>query len=379
MYRTIILNIILRDDDRVPMLINFGSVKQIVATYGFYGDKQMFSSNNIYGYAPSEQTLGRSVPASDLYSLGLTAVYLLTAKNPLDLEIDSKSGNFQIPAVIASLDANLAAIIARAISSNLGDRYSSAQEILDDLSNKNFQHHDNRTFLEQNDSFNSNQSHNSDNIGQKNAKNRKNQLNWWIISIYVLSGLYIIGTAIVFWYDWNLRQDTPVQLPEPSTSLPTKLFEPTKPDVEQPSMLNSQSENLIEIPIFATGTPKKQLREVLGEPNAIQKGYWQNSSAWIYKNRANGSIDIGYLFDLDSNNLRHTEVAIAPSVSLGTIENILDSLLQGKITPSLTQELEKIYLRQAAEYSFQLGDFEGSIERESDDHIYLGVWEADCK
>lgn len=86
---------------------------------------------------------------------------------------------------------------------------------------------------------------------------------------------------------------------------------------------------------------------------------------------------MGYLFDLDTNNLRQIKVAIAPSVDLGTIENILDSLLQGKITPSVTQELEKIYLRQAAEYSFQLGDFEESIERESDNHIYVGVWEAD--
>ena len=194
--------------------------------------------------------MGRSVPASDLYSLGLTAVYLLTAKNPLDLQIDPKSGNFQIPAVIASLDSNLAAIITRAISSNLGDRYSSAQEMLDDLSNKNFQHHDNRTVFEQNDSINSIQSHNNDNFGQKTDKNRKNQLNWWIISIYVLGGFYIIGTSIIVWYDWNFRQHTPVQLLEPSTSLPTKLLEPTRPNVEQPSMLNNQSKNLIEIPIL---------------------------------------------------------------------------------------------------------------------------------
>ncbi|MGF1590224.1 MAG: protein kinase [Pleurocapsa sp.] len=365
-------NIILRDDDYVPMLINFGSIKQIVATYGFYGDKQMFASNNIYGYAPSEQTLGRSVPASDLYSLGLMAVYLLTAKNPLDLEVDPKSGNFQIPSVIASSDSNLAVIIGRATTSNLGDRYNSASEMLDDLLTKNFKHHDKQVSPEQNDSLKSH------NIGQKSDKNRQSQINWWKTIIYVLGGLYIVGTAIIVWYDWNVSQHSPVApLPEPSISLPTKLPELAQPAVEQPSMLNSQSENLIEIPIFATGTPKKQLREVMGEPNAIQKGYWQNSSAWVYKNRANGLIDLGYLFDLDTNNLRQTEVAIAPSVGLGAIEDILASLLQGKITPSITQELEQIYLRQANEYSFQLGDLKGSIERESDDHIYLGVWESD--
>ena len=63
----------------------------------FYGDKKISFLNDARGYAPSEQALGKSIPASDLYSLGLTAIYLLTAKNPVDLSIELNSGSYQIP------------------------------------------------------------------------------------------------------------------------------------------------------------------------------------------------------------------------------------------------------------------------------------------
>ena len=361
-------NIILRDDDRLPMLINFGSIKQIVATYGFYGDKQIFSANNLYGYAPAEQALGKSLPASDLYSLGLTAVYLLTAKNPVDLTVSS-SNNFQIPETIASLDPDLAAIITRAVSPNVSDRYSTAREMSNALQ-KNF------------DSDNHQQQYSSSAfITQSHSPRKDSQrepsLSLWKTVVYALSALYIISIGVVVLYDWKLSQNTPVQLPvtasPPAATVPA-LSE--KPIDRQPSILADRLES-IEIPILPIGTEKERLKEVLGQPNAIQKGYWANSTAWIYQDRANGSIDLGYLFDLDTNKLRQTEVAIAPSIGVATINDILDSLLRGDITPSISQELQKIYRREADEYSFRLGDLEGSIQRDADDLIYLGVWEAD--
>ena len=193
-----------------------------------------------------------------------------------------------------------------------------------------------------------------------------------------MSSVYIIGTAIIVWYDWNLNRNAFVpEFPEPSTSTTLTPLTTPKTTAKKQSILNSKSNNLIEVPIFPTGTSKEQLRKVLGEPNAIQKGYWANSSAWIYKNRANNSIDMGYLFDIDTNRLRQTEVAIAPSVGLGTINDILNSLLEGNIDPSISQALKKVYQRQENEYLFKLENLSVSIEREDDDHIYLGVWEAD--
>ena len=435
-------NIILRDNDHLPMPINFGSIRQIVTTFDFCGDRQIFSSNNAYGYIPSEQALGQSVPASDLYSLGLTAVYLLTAKNPLDLHIDLNHGNFKMPLEISHTDPELAAILARAISLNSSDRYSSAQEMLDAIlqiksqpsldkdkpenSDLNLDAPSSKpesTFVSTSTAVAAERASKYDQRSQRGSRLETKDLspytvegapdgeavspvlpretrppitgepfrgsrrfysgviydfNWWKIIIYILSSLYVLGAAITALYDWNSSQNTFIpQLPEPSTPFPSTLSYPTEAVSKKPSMLNSQSKDLVEVPIFATGTQKKQLRKVLGGPNAIQKGYWVNSSAWIYKGRSNGLIDMGYLFDLDTNKLRQTELAIAPSVGLGTTTEILGSLLQGNITPSVNQGLKKIYQRQANEYSFRLGGLSGSIERDKDDNIYLGVWESD--
>ena len=363
-------NIILREEDNVPMLINFGSIKQIVSTYGFYGDKQIFSTNNSCGYAPAEQALGKAVPASDLYSLGLTAVYLLTAQNPVELTVDSKSNNFQLSEEIMAIDPDLAGIITRAISSNLSDRYHSAAEMLSALS----------SYQPQSESSSTDSIFVSSHPHQIEQKSDRPRINWWKRSAYIMGILYIISAGIIAWYDWNLNQNPLLlQPPEPSTSVPTSPPQPpqlSQSVVKQPSMLDERA-NSLEIPIFATGTSKKKLRETLGEPSAIQPGYWENSSAWIYKQQAGGSIDLGYLLDLNTDKIRQTEVAIAPTVDLGTTEEILDSLLQGKITPAIAKELRDIYRRQSNEYSFRLENIEGSIQRESDDHIYLGVWDAD--
>ncbi|MDJ0596557.1 MAG: serine/threonine-protein kinase [Pleurocapsa sp. MO_226.B13] len=368
-------NIILRND-RLPMLINFGSIKQIVSTYGFYGDKQIFFSNNVCGYAPPEQALGRVVPASDLYSLGLTAIYLLTAQDPLDLPINSNSGNFNISATIGSLDSNLAKIITRAISANLSDRYDSASEMLDDLLNANFALDNRKSAKKQHRSISPRQIRK---IKRKNNRNPLNGLDLWAMLMCALGSLYIIGIVITIWHDWNLNQNALVmQLSKPLTSKSSLLTAPPEePVANRPSILNNSSKDLVEIPIFALGTQKEKLRQALGEPNAIQKGYWANSNAWIYKDRANGLVDLGYLFDLQTNKLRQTEVAVVASLGLATTKDILASLLEGNITPSVIRELEKIYQYKADKYFFRIGNLKGSIEREEDDNIYLGVWEAD--
>ena len=369
-------NIILRNDDRMPMLINFGSIKQIVNTYGLYGDKQIFSTNNVYGYAPAEQAIGKSVPASDLYSLGLTLLYLVTAKHPVDLPVDANSGNILVPEPIYDEDPHLADIIARAICFNLGDRYGSAAEMLEDLERaKSSQWRSNQNAAPTPVKL-------SQAIATETAVHKQTERdsapprNWWKWAMYLLSAMYITGAALFALYDRNLNRSLVRSLPESSVA-PSEPESPPVPESVPPLALSSDPEATIEIPILATGTSKEELRQVLGQPNAIQQGYWPNSSAWIYKKQASDSIDLGYLFDLDTDRLRQTEVAIAPSVGLATIEDILHNLLEGDTDPAIDRELARIYNRQINEYAFEIGNLEGSIEREADDHIYLGVWEAD--
>ena len=70
-------NIILRHADQLPCLIDFGAVKELMSTV--LGNAQASSLViGTPGFMPSEQMAGRPTFASDLYSLGMTAIYLLT-------------------------------------------------------------------------------------------------------------------------------------------------------------------------------------------------------------------------------------------------------------------------------------------------------------
>jgi len=107
-------NIILRESDSCPVLIDFGAVKE---TMGVVINSQGNSSRSIVigtpGYMPPEQTAGRPLFASDLYSLGLTAIYLLTGKTPDFLDIDLATGEikWQTP----EISSNFAAVLNKSV------------------------------------------------------------------------------------------------------------------------------------------------------------------------------------------------------------------------------------------------------------------------
>ncbi|MGA9377154.1 MAG: serine/threonine-protein kinase [Phormidium sp.] len=61
-------------------LVDFGSVQTLAAR-----ESGTITVVGTYGYMPPEQFGGRGVPASDLYSLGATLIYLVTATHPADL------------------------------------------------------------------------------------------------------------------------------------------------------------------------------------------------------------------------------------------------------------------------------------------------------
>lgn len=77
-------NILLRDRTAHHIgnvyLVDFGSVQTLAATEG-----GTITVVGTYGYMPPEQFGGRAVPASDLYSLGATLIYIITGKHPADL------------------------------------------------------------------------------------------------------------------------------------------------------------------------------------------------------------------------------------------------------------------------------------------------------
>ncbi|MDY6897327.1 MAG: serine/threonine-protein kinase, partial [Cyanobacteriota bacterium] len=108
-------NIILRRDGK-PVLIDFGAVRETMATaVNSQGSLTRSIVIGTPGYMPSEQAAGRAVYSSDLYSLGLTIVYLLSGKSPQLLETDSQTGEIIWESEVGNISSYLKAIINKAI------------------------------------------------------------------------------------------------------------------------------------------------------------------------------------------------------------------------------------------------------------------------
>ena len=121
-------NIILRQRDNLPVLIDFGVVKEVVTRMQLDGVVSHATTVGKAGYAPAEQMqTGRAYPSSDLYALAVTAIVLLTGKEPQML-FDDVSGVW-IWQNFVSVDPQLAAVLNKALSFKPGDRFQSVSEM----------------------------------------------------------------------------------------------------------------------------------------------------------------------------------------------------------------------------------------------------------
>lgn len=124
-------NIILRDQDLAPVLIDFGVVKEIVGPMQPTPAGQGTTVGKL-GYAPGEQVqMGKAYPSSDLYSLGVTAIVLMTGKQPNQLK-DPK-GQWQWQRYVTSTDPLLLEVLEKLLQAKPGDRLQSAQAVLQAL------------------------------------------------------------------------------------------------------------------------------------------------------------------------------------------------------------------------------------------------------
>ena len=128
-------NVIVRQRDGLPVLIDFGAVKEAIKTVVH---SQANATPSIVigtpGFMAAEQAAGRPRYASDLYSLGLIAVFLLTGKLPQTLETDTRSGEILWRRDAPNCHSHLATVIDRAIRFHPRDRFADAKEMLEALS-----------------------------------------------------------------------------------------------------------------------------------------------------------------------------------------------------------------------------------------------------
>ncbi|WP_392532417.1 protein kinase [Nostoc sp. C117] len=121
-------NIILRDSDAKPVLIDFGVVKELATRLRSPDSPMPVSTVGKLGYSPSEQVqTGGAYPSSDLYALAVTGVVLLTGKEPTDLfDQNQLTWNWQR---WANVNPRFAVVLNRMLNHLPSDRYQSAADV----------------------------------------------------------------------------------------------------------------------------------------------------------------------------------------------------------------------------------------------------------
>ncbi|MBW4425076.1 MAG: serine/threonine protein kinase [Nostoc desertorum CM1-VF14] len=125
-------------DGRV-VLIDFGAVKEQLADSCENSINQAANTNFIgtRGFAPPEQFSLRPVYASDIYALGVTCIYMLTAKNPLEFDYDADTGEICWQKEVDISD-RFGYILGKMVKISLDDRFKTADEVMKVLGNESY-------------------------------------------------------------------------------------------------------------------------------------------------------------------------------------------------------------------------------------------------
>jgi serine/threonine protein kinase len=121
-------NLILNDDGKI-FLVDFGAVQNT------YYNTLMKGSTVVgtYGYMAPEQFKGKATPATDLYGLGATILYLLTHRSPNELPQDTLTINFRSS---VNISEGFALWLEKILQPDLESRFNSAPEALNKLNDR---------------------------------------------------------------------------------------------------------------------------------------------------------------------------------------------------------------------------------------------------
>jgi serine/threonine protein kinase len=122
-------NIIFRDRDNLPVLIDFGVVKAGVTQLEVSTQIHQGTTVGKAGYAPGEQLqTGEAYANSDLYALAVTVVVMMTGRKPESL-IDKSTMTWKWHQWVPTLTPWFAKILNKMLSRIPNSRYQSANEV----------------------------------------------------------------------------------------------------------------------------------------------------------------------------------------------------------------------------------------------------------
>lgn len=123
-------NIIRRRSDDKLVLVDFGAAKNLTEASVLKKGTTIGSAE----FVAPEQLRGKAVFASDIYSLGVTCLYLLTQVSPFDLfDVHENAWEWRSQLGENAIGDELGKILDKMVQPSLKERYQSADEVLRDL------------------------------------------------------------------------------------------------------------------------------------------------------------------------------------------------------------------------------------------------------
>jgi serine/threonine-protein kinase len=116
------------DDDRL-VLIDFGAVRECLGETGensFHSPLTQFMGTP--GFAPPEQQALRPTYASDIYALGMTCLFLLTSKTPIEFDSDPVTGQILWQHLVTT-SPHFTGLLTKMLKPDVTERYQSADEV----------------------------------------------------------------------------------------------------------------------------------------------------------------------------------------------------------------------------------------------------------
>lgn len=372
----------------LPVPIYFGGVKELENQQS----QLSFTSTVIGGYKEyisPEQKRGESFYTNDLYSLGLTIIFLLTGKAPGALKSNTAKNKLLWREQAPKLTTNLGRVVNRAISFVPRERFTSADEMLRAL--------DSQPVIISEAMISQ--------LPRKPLFTPEIKVTSLLFAasfgtMGILFGLLSLDfsqfdlgkkekktkiTAKIDTSPRSFRKSSPKpkslktinhipNLANEKSKTSARMDEMTeKPEVASFSTKPMRTAN--QIPAFAVGDEVKDIISTLGKPTMESKGYWGNSRAFSYFNYAPDMYALGYLSDANTRKIRQTEVTFVSSAKLKTIHQTVENLMSDDYIPEIERLINQVFYGNIPMQEFTSGDLAGIVQRNSQNGIYIGIWD----